>query len=321
LLLARSGSLHYPGRRCQSSASGRRTWRGGGGAWRCDPRLGSARSRQIRSGPGAHPAALGQGLLRERRFPGGGPAVSAGDLSGAGVCGGRLQPGAGADAGGRLHQRPGGVGPGERLEPGLLAPAYVRGIVRKRQGDFPSAITNLQRVVASDPACVGPGSIWPCVSRRPAALQCHRRSAGGAPARAESSQLPLPAHHPLPPARPGRGGRRHAEAYERVKDTQDEAEKTAEALERSRYSHILQAPSSAPAAGTGLEPPVRFVDQTREAGLTPPRRAAPCPRSCPRPSSLASTAGRPWPGATFPVWAPRVAVGDYDRDGRPTSTW
>lgn len=171
----------------------------------------------------------------------------------------------------------------ETLAPTLLAPRYVRGIIAKRQGEFAQAIACLGRVVDGDPACVGAhynlamcykaaGQFTNAVSALQAALAREPANPG--------------VHYQLITLYRRLGdverAARHAEAFDRVKDTVAEAEKTAEALERSPYSVLLPTPSETPDGLPAAGGFPRFVEATREAGLWLPGLGSTEPTPLPR---------------------------------------
>jgi tetratricopeptide (TPR) repeat protein len=203
----------------------------------------------------------------------------------------------------------------EDLDPGLLGVHYVRGIVYKNQERLPEAVESLKHVIESDPQCFGAFYNLGV---------CYKKMKDDSGAReAFEAAIRLDPQHPSThyqvitlARRMGdvEAANRHAEIFYRVKDTIDEAEKTAEALERSRYSNII----SVPRLGRDLEPApeaqVRFADMTEDAGLLTTVRAAPAP---PLPALLRRAdydeeeARKRWVTSTGGA----VALGDADRDG------
>ncbi len=203
-----------------------------------------------------------------------------------------------------------------QLDPKLLATRYVRGIVYKREGQFLKAAASLQQVVAGDPQCLGAyynlamcykaseqytnaiATLLAALEREPNHPGCHYqlmtlyRRVGNLQAAA-----------------------RHAEIFERLKDTVDEAEKTVEALERSQYSYIIELPTTGKDLERQVAEPVRFVDVTKAAGLAPPVPIPPLP---PRPPSrLKRGECTPEIVRRYVVWnGGSVALGDYDGDGK-----
>ena len=205
----------------------------------------------------------------------------------------------------------------EQLDPRLMGAQYIRGIVHKRLNDFPKAIESLKHVVAGDPQCVGAYyNLAMCYK----AAEQYTNAIATIEAALEREPDNSTCHYQLITLyrRVGNVERaaRHAEAFDRLKDTVVESEKTAEALERSRYSYIIEVPPAGPDLDPLLEPPVRFVEVTKEAGLAPPVPPPPLP---PRPpSQLKRTDCTPEMARRYVVWnGGSVAVGDYDGDGKP----
>ena len=205
----------------------------------------------------------------------------------------------------------------QQLDPKLLGAHYIRGIVFKRQGEFPKAIESLQRVVAGDPVCLG--AYYNLAMCQKSAEQ-YTNAIATLRAVVEREPNNPSCHYQLITLyrRVGNveGAARHAEIFDRIKDTVDESEKTVEALERSKYSFIIEVPP----AGTGLvaavESQVRFVDVTKEAGLTPPVKSPPLPP--PPRHELKRADFTPAMAQRYVVWhGGSVAIGDYDGDGKP----
>ncbi len=203
----------------------------------------------------------------------------------------------------------------EELDPGLLGVHYVRGIIYKNQERLPEAVRSLKHVIESDPQCFGAFyNLGVCYKK----LKEDSSAREAFEAAIRIDPLHPSAHYQVITLARRMGdveaANRHAEIFYRVKDTVDEAEKTAEALERSRYSNLI----SVPRAGRDLEPApeaqVRFADMTEEAGLPAGARAAPAP---PLPSLLRQAdydeeeARKLWTTSTGGA----VALGDIDRDG------
>ncbi len=205
----------------------------------------------------------------------------------------------------------------ERLDPRLLGTHYIRGIIYQRQGDFPKAIESLKRVVAGDPQCVGAyynlAMCYKASEQYTNAINTLNAALERAPDNSSCHYQLITLHR-----RVGNvdGAARHTESFERLKDTVDESEKTAEALERSRYSYIIEVRPEGKDLDPLLEPPVRFVDVTKEAGLAPPVEPPPLP---PRPPYQLKRAGfTPDMARRYVVWnGGSVTIGDYDGDGRP----
>ncbi|MCP4658550.1 MAG: tetratricopeptide repeat protein, partial [bacterium] len=208
------------------------------------------------------------------------------------------------------------LGRAVEIDPELTGAIYVRGIVYKRQGNFSAAVAGLREVIERDPQCFG-------------ALYnlglCHKLLEEFESAQEAFNQaIELDPEHPSPYYQmvilARRGGdveeaRRLSEIFDRLRDTIDESEKTVEALERSRYSYILEAPRF----GEDLEPApdaeVRFVDVTTEAlGASPARIVppAPLPERVRRDQYDAAELGRRYAAAVGGA----VALRDVDADGR-----
>jgi cytochrome c-type biogenesis protein CcmH/NrfG len=205
----------------------------------------------------------------------------------------------------------------ERLDASLLGTHYIRGIVYKRQGDFPKAIESLKRVVAGDPQCIGAYyNLAMCYKAAEQYTNAIATLKGALEREPDNSSC----HYQLITLyrRVGNidGAARHAEVFDRLKDTVAESEKTAEALERSRYSCVIEVPPAGKDLEPLLEPPVRFLDVTKDVGLAPPMKPPPLP---PRPPSQLKRADcTPEMARRYVVWnGGSVAVGDYDGDGRP----
>jgi hypothetical protein len=204
----------------------------------------------------------------------------------------------------------------EQLDPKLLGVHYLRGIVFKRQGEFAKAIDSLKRVVAGDPACLGAyynlamcyksaeqftnaiATLQAAVGREPNHPGCHYqlitlyRRVGNVESAA-----------------------RHAEIFERIKDTVDESEKTAEALERSKYAYVIEVPPAGQDLASDPGTHVRFVEVTKDAGLAPAVKPPPLPP--PPPHELKRAEWTPEMARRYVVWnGGSVALGDYDGDGK-----
>lgn len=206
----------------------------------------------------------------------------------------------------------------QKLDADLLAVYYVRGVIYKRQSRFAEAVEELQRVVAGDPTCRGAyynlGVCYKFLQRYEDAVGAFTKEEELSPSDPSTQYQLITLYRRLGQVDKAE---RHTEIYDRVKDTVDEAQKTAEALERSKYTYIIEAPRLAGESKPQLESPVRFVDVTEQWGL-------------PKPGTFAPVAGRmrspytPLPGRDSPervrsYYAPEsgnaVALGDYDGDG------
>jgi Flp pilus assembly protein TadD len=204
----------------------------------------------------------------------------------------------------------------EQLDPKLLGAQYIRGIVFKRQGEFPKAIENLKRVVAGDSQCVGAyynlAMCYKSTEQYSNAIATLNAALGQEPNNPNCHYQLITLYRRVGNVE---SAARHAEIFDRLKDTVDESEKTAEALERSKYSYIIEVPPAVGGMEAASEAPVRFVDVTKEAGLTPPVKPPPLP---PRPPSQLKRADyTPELARNYVVWnGGSVALGDYDGDGK-----
>ena len=203
-----------------------------------------------------------------------------------------------------------------QLDPKLLGVHYLRGIIYKRQGEFPKAIESLKCVVAGDPQCLG--AYYNLAMGYKSAEQ-YTNAIATLNAALEREPNNPSCHYQLITLyrRVGdvENAARHAEIFDRLKNAVDESEKTAEALERSKYSYIIEIPPAGKDLEAILGPQVRFVDVTKEAGLTPAMTPPPLP---PRPPPQLKRADcTPEMARRYVVWnGGSVAVGDYDGDGR-----
>ena len=204
----------------------------------------------------------------------------------------------------------------QQLDPGLLAAPYVQGIVFKRQGEFSNAIRSLQRVVAADPRCVGAqfnlAMCFKSAQQFTNAIAALRAALQGEPNNPSCHYQLLTLYRRVGDLE---NAARHAEIFERVKDTVDESEKTVEALERSPYSYIIEVVPGSPDLPPALEPSVRFVEVTPLTGFASVGPPPPLPP--PPPRLLDRTACTPELARRYVVWhGGSVALGDYDGDGR-----
>ena len=157
-----------------------------------------------------------------------------------------------------------------QIDPKLLAPRYVKGIILKRQGDFEGAIRELRHVTEHDDRCWGA-----CYNL----AVCHKYLQQYPEAmRAMAAALRIDPRHPsghyqmITLAR--RVGdvelaKRHREIFDQIKGTVDESQKTVEALERSRYAYIIEVEPQADDLAAAPMAGIRFVHVTDAAGLEP----------------------------------------------------
>jgi Flp pilus assembly protein TadD len=204
-----------------------------------------------------------------------------------------------------------------RMDPKLLGADYIRGIVFKRQGEFPKAIASLQRVVAGDPVCLG---AYYNLAMCQKAAELYTNAIATLKAAVEREPNNPSCHYQLITLyrRVGNveSAARHAEIFDRLKDSVDESEKTAEALERSQYSYIIEVPPAGLDLEAALATQVRFVEVTKESGLAPPVKPPPLPP--PPPRQLTPADCTPEMARRYVVWnGGSVAIGDYDGDGQP----
>lgn len=196
----------------------------------------------------------------------------------------------------------------------MLAVHFIRGIIHKRQGMFEEAVESLEHVVGGDPECGGAYyNLGVCYK----ALQLYDEAIRAFKRKEELSPDDPSTHYQLISLYRQLGmvddAERQKEIFVRVRDLVDESEKTAEALERSRYSYIIEAPRMAGDLEANLAAKVRFVDMTARSGLSV--YGKPGDREAPGPGSE-KTAALDTPGdryATGVVGA--VELADYDRDG------
>ena len=203
----------------------------------------------------------------------------------------------------------------EQLDPDLKAVQYMRGIVYKRQGKYDQAVENLQHVVASDPQCWGAYyNLGVCYKN----LRAHDKAKSAFRAAVRIDPDHPSTHYQLITVARQTGdveeAKRHAEIFERVKDTIDKAEKTVEALERSKYALIIAAPrlTGDPAAERQAE--VRFVDATADAGLQGPA-VPPQAEALPNPLKKSDYSEAYVRTRYLPAVGGAVVLGDCDGDG------
>jgi tetratricopeptide (TPR) repeat protein len=157
----------------------------------------------------------------------------------------------------------------EERDQELLAVHYIRGIIFKRQGLFEEAVESLEHVVGGDPQCGGAyynlGVCYKALQQFDEAIRAFKKK--------EELTPDDPSTHYQLISLYRQAGRvddaeRQKEIFVRVRDLVDESEKTAEALERSKYSYIIEAPRLAKDLEAKLPGKVRFVDVTARSGLS-----------------------------------------------------
>jgi len=205
----------------------------------------------------------------------------------------------------------------EQLDPKLLGAQYIRGIVHKRLNDFPKPSRASSAWWPGIPSASAPTITWPCATK---AAEQYTNAIATIEAALEREPDNSTCHYQLITLyrRVGNVERaaRHAEAFDRSRTRSPSRKRRAEALERSRYSYIIEVPPAGPDLQPLLEPPIRFVEVTKEAGLAPPVPPPPLPPQ--PPSRLNRTDYTPEMARRYVVWnGGSVAVGDYDGDGKP----
>ena len=155
-----------------------------------------------------------------------------------------------------------------RMDPDLLAAAYVAGIVHKRLGQAEDAVKCLKEVTDRNPKCAGAyynlGVCYKLLKDNDKAITAFKRAVELRPSHPSYHYQLMILYRNLGQVD---SVKRHKEIFDLVKDTVDESEKTAEALERSRYSYILEAPKLTDDLLPDLQAKVRFVDVTDKTGL------------------------------------------------------
>ncbi len=205
----------------------------------------------------------------------------------------------------------------ESLDPELLAVHYLRGIIRKRQIQTEEAVAHLERVLAGDPTCRGAyynvGICYKRLERYDDAIRVFRRAAE-LHATDPSTQYQLLTLY----RRTGDVERfeRHKELYDRVKHTVADWEKTPEALERSKYTHVIVPPRMAGASGPQRDVRLRFVNVTKASGMFESRRGTDDPprREAVNPPGAGDTAER-FRDYHVPRFGGAVVLADCDGDG------
>ncbi|MCK4340597.1 MAG: VCBS repeat-containing protein [Phycisphaerae bacterium] len=198
-------------------------------------------------------------------------------------------------------------------DPELLAVYYIRGIVHKREGRYAEAVEQLQHVIAHDPQCPGAyynlGVCYKFMQRYEDAVAAFKKKAELSPTDPSTHYQLITLYRRLGQVD---NAERHKEIYDRVKGTVDEAEKTAEALERSKYTYIIEAPRLTKDV-IPRESAVRFVDVTHETGVVvqASQREVPLTVAFKRSDYDADEARRRY----APAIGGAVALGDYDADG------
>jgi len=218
-----------------------------------------------------------------------------------------------------------------RLDPDLLAGSYVTGIVYKRLSKADEAIKHLKHVTDRDPMCMGAyynvGVCYKFNKDYDKAIEAFKRAVELNPNHPSCHLQLMTLYRRLGDVE---NVKRHKEIFDLVKDTVDESEKTAEALERSRYSYIIEAPKLTSDLAPNPGAKVRFVDVTARAGLDALADKPPvAPTRADKPP-VAPISSQVSPSITFnkddysvekareryvPSVGGAVSLGDFDSDG------
>ncbi|MBN2473843.1 MAG: VCBS repeat-containing protein [Pirellulales bacterium] len=204
----------------------------------------------------------------------------------------------------------------QRLEEKLPNAHYLRGIIYKREGKYEPGVESLLRIIAQDEACWGAyynlGTCYKFLKEYDKAKEAFQNAVRIDP------KHPSAYYQLITLAR--RTGdveeaKRNAEIFDRIKDTVDDSQKTPEALERSRYSQIIELPRLTPDAAEGPAAAVRFTEGTAEAGLAPSAMTSSAPLPA-RPSRFqkAEYDAVDARNRYLPAIGGAVVLGDYDGD-------
>ncbi len=156
----------------------------------------------------------------------------------------------------------------QELDPDLIPVNYCRGIIHKRENRFEEAIRNLQSVVDRDPTCRGAyynlGVCYKFLQKYQEAIASFKEAETLAPDDPSTQYQLMTLYNRIGDVE---NADRHEEIHDRVKDTVDEAEKTVEALERSKYTFIITPRVEAEKSGARPPGQTRFRDATVVSGL------------------------------------------------------
>ncbi|MGD2108305.1 MAG: tetratricopeptide repeat protein, partial [Phycisphaerae bacterium] len=154
------------------------------------------------------------------------------------------------------------------LKPDLLGVYYIEGIIHKRQTEHEQAGERLRYVTEHDPVCMGAyynlGVCYKFLQRYDDAVDAFNEAVKLAPRHPSSHYQLITLYRRLGQVEKAQV---HREIYDQIKDTIDESEKTAEALERSRYSYIMALAPLTADLTPKPERGGRFADATVNAGL------------------------------------------------------
>ncbi len=202
-----------------------------------------------------------------------------------------------------------------QIDPNLLGVYYIQGIVYKRQGEYDKAVESLKHVIAQDPQCLGAfynlGVCYKVLQQYEEAIKAFEAAVQLSPTHPNSHYQLITLYRRIGEVDKAA---RHTETFEQVKDTVEEAEKTVEALERSKYSYIIEVARRGHDLPPAPEAQVRFVDVTTAANL---ETAAQTPPPFPLPARFAQDDYRAAEvrDRYVPTVGGAVALGDYDGDG------
>ncbi|MFQ5589702.1 MAG: FG-GAP-like repeat-containing protein [Phycisphaerae bacterium] len=199
----------------------------------------------------------------------------------------------------------------QQLDAKLLAAYYVQGIVYKRQGESEKAARSLEYVLKHDPACIGAyynlGVCQRLMQQHEEAIESFRKVLEINPRQPSSHYQLMTLYRRIGDME---NAKHHRELFDRLKDTVDPSEKTAEALERSKYSYIIEVPRLTGDLPAAPDAKVRFEDVTREAGLAGLNSA----HGTRHPSTNRIPGGGPG-GRPVSGEGSAVELADYDGDG------
>ncbi len=192
-----------------------------------------------------------------------------------------------------------------RLDSDLLAASYVAGIVHKRLSKAEKAAEYLELVTVRDPQCMGAfynlGVCHKLLRDYEKAVAAFKKAVEIAPTHPSCHLQLMTLYRRLGDVE---NVKRHKEIFDRVKETVDESEKTAEALERSRYSYVIEVPRLTDDLAPDPDAMVKFVDITADAGLGgPPAHALEDKADADPAQRYVMSTGS------------AVALGDFDSDG------
>jgi hypothetical protein len=202
----------------------------------------------------------------------------------------------------------------EELDAGMVGIHYLRGIIAQREGSFEQAVESLGKVIEKDQECFG---AYYNLGFSYKSLESYELARAAFTRAAEIDPEHPSAHYQLITVARRLGdvesARRHSEVFDRIKDTVDESEKTVEALERSRYSLLIEARRLGPDLVPAPAAEIKLVDITAAAGLVPARSPAgekPLPHRLPLAELDPETLHRRW----VPGFGSAVALADIDAD-------